>query len=140
MSEMQGLGRHFNVAPIVGAGAALSMKQCAGITFICTGNDTFTITTSATFTGSYATPGNIITTKYTNTSTSGTAAWVKASQAASNAVTIASGTVAIFVGSSMLADPLAYVKCTASGAGLVFAILHDLEVQRTPANLTIVSA
>jgi len=139
MSEMQGLGREFNVVPIA-SGVAISMKQCAGLSFVCTGNDTFTITTSATFAGSYATPGNIITTKYTNTSTGGTAAWVKASQAASNAVTIGSGTVVIFVGSSMLADPLAYVKCTASGAGLVAAVLHDLEVQRTPANLTIVSA
>jgi hypothetical protein len=139
MSEMQGLGREFNVVPIA-AGVAISLKQCAGVTFICTGNDTFTLTTSATFAGSYATPGNIITTKYTNTATAGTAAWVKASQSASNAVTIASGTVAIFVGSSMLADPLAYVKCSVGGAGLVIAILHDLEVQRTPANLTIVSA
>lgn len=139
MSEMQGLGREFNIAPIA-AGVAISLKTAAGVTFICTGNDTFTLTTSATFGGSYATPGNIITTKYTNTATAGTAAWVKASQAASNAVTISSGTVAIFVGSSMLADPLAYVKCTASGSGLVTAILHDLEAQRTPANLEIVSA
>lgn len=140
MSEMQGLGRLFNVVPIA-AGQGISMKGCSGITFICTGNDTFTLTVASTFGGSYATPGNIITTKYTNTSTANTAAWVgPTSQSASNAVTIASGSVAIFVGQNMLTDPAAYLKMSVGGAGLVAAILHDLKVKRTPANLPIVGA
>lgn len=140
MSEMQGLGRAFNVVPIA-AGVGVSMKGCSGITFVCTGNDTFTLTVASTFAGSYATPGNIITTKYTNTSTAGGAAWVgPTSQSASNAVTIASGTVAIYVGQNMLTDPAAYLKMTQSSAGLVTAILHDLKVRRTPANLPVVAA
>lgn len=139
MAEMEGLGRLFNVVPIA-AGVALSMRDCESITFICTGNDTFTITVSATFGGSYATPGNIITRKYTNTATAGTAKWVKATQSASNAVTISSGSVSFWIGQSQLADPAAYVKCTASGSGLVTAVLHDLEAQRGPANLAAVSA
>ncbi len=136
---MEGLGREFNVTPLA-AGVAISLRDCAGITFVCTGNDTFTITTSATFAGSYATPGNIITNKYTNTATNGTAAWVRATQAASNAVTISSGTVAFSVFGVQLADPLVYVKCTQSSAGLVIAITHDLEYQRGPANLPKMSA
>lgn len=140
MSEMQGLGREFNVVPVA-AGAGLSMKGYGGVTFICTGNDTFTLTVASTFGGSYATPGNIITTKYTNTSTSNTAAWVgPTSQSASNAVTISSGSVAIYVGQSMLADPACYLKMSVGAAGLVTAILHDLKVKRTPANLPAVSA
>lgn len=136
---IEGLGYKYNVVPIA-AGVALSMRDCSGITFICTGNDTFTITVASSFAGSYATPGNIITHKYTCTATDGTAAWVKATQAASNAVTIASGTVSFDVLGTMLPDPKNYVKVSVGGSGLVMAVLHDLTVQRGPANLAKVSA
>jgi hypothetical protein len=139
MAGMEGLGKLFNVVPIA-AGAGLNMRDCSAMTFVCTGNDTFTITVASTFAGSYATPGNIITRVYTCTATSGTAAWVKASQAASNAVTISSGAVSFSVFGSQLADPKVYVKVSAGGSGLVMAILHDLTVQRGPANLAKVSA
>jgi len=136
---MEGLGRSFNIIPIA-AGQGFSLKQATGVTFVCTGNDTFTLTVASTFGGSYATPGNIITRIYTNTATNGTAAWVKASQAASNAVTISSGTVAFEVYGIQLADPKAYVKVSVGGSGLVTAILHDLTYQRGPANLAILGA
>jgi spore maturation protein SpmB len=136
---MEGLGRSFNTIPIA-AGAGFSLKQATGVTFVCTGNDTFTLTVASTFAGSYATPGNIITRIYTNTATNGTAAWVKATQAASNAVTIASGTVAFEVYGIQLADPKAYVKVSVGSSGLVTAILHDLTYQRGPANLAILGA
>lgn len=136
---MEALGRLINVVPIA-AGQALSMKNCSGITFICTGNDTFTLTCADVFAGSYATPGNIITRKQTNAQTNGTAAWVEATQAASNAVVIASGTVAFYVDGNSLPDTKAYVKVAASAAGLVTAILHDLRSQRKPSNQPIVGA
>ena len=138
---MEGLGRGFNVVPIA-AGAGLSMKNASAVTFICTGNDTFTVTVANTFSGSYSQPTgfNPITRKYTNTSTAGTAAWVKATQAASNAVTISSGTVAFTVFGTQLPDPKAYIKVSVGASGLVTAILHDLIQQRTPANLPIVGA
>ncbi len=136
---MEGLGRAFNCIPIA-AGQGFSLKQASGCTFVCTGNDTFTLTVASTFAGSYATPGNIITKIYTNTATGGTAAWVKATQAASNAVTIASGTVAFTIYGVQLADPKAYLKVSAGGSGLVTAILHDLTYQRGPANLAILGA
>lgn len=134
MPTREGLGRLFNVAPIA-AGVGLSYKQCAGYTFICTGNDTFTVTVAAGLSGSYATPGNIITRKYTNTATNGTAVWVEATQAASNAVTIASGSVAFFVGGESLPDLKTHIKVSVAAAGLVFAVAHDLVVMRNPANL-----
>lgn len=139
MAEMEALGRLFNVVPIA-AGVALSMRDCESITFILTGNDTFTLTASATFGGSYTSPGNLWTRKYTNTATAGTAKWVKATQSAANTIVMTTGTVAVWLGQSQLADPNLYVKVTASGSGLVTAILHDLEAQRGPANLPIVSA
>ncbi|QYN26692.1 hypothetical protein [Amycolatopsis sp. DSM 110486] len=116
------------------------MKNATGLTFICTGADTFTLTVSDTLGGAYASPGNIITRKVTNTATNGTAAWAESTQAASNAVTIASGAVAIHVPAASLPDGKAYVKCAAGAAGLVTAVVHDLTVQRTPANLAALSA
>lgn len=139
MSGQEGLGRRFNVVPVA-ASVGLSMKQASAVTFICTGTDTFTVTCAAGFAGSYATPGNIITHKYTNTATNGTAAWVEATQSASNAVTIASGSVAFTVTGASLPDLKNYVKVTPSAAGLVTAVFHDLTVQRNPANLPALSA
>jgi hypothetical protein len=139
MSNMEGLGRAINVVPIA-ASVGLSMKGGTGVTFICTGNDTFTLTCASTFGGSYATPGNIIVRKQTNTATNGTAAWVEATQTAAAAVVIASGSVAFFVGGDMLPDGKAYVKVTPSGSGLVTAVFHDLVVKRSPANLPALSA
>jgi hypothetical protein len=139
MAGAEALGRVNNIIPIA-AGAGFSMKQCSGVQFTCTGNDTFTLTVASTFAGAYATPGNIITRKYTNTATNGTAAWVFASQAASNAVTIAAGAVIFHVLTSQLADPSCYLKVSVAGAGLVTAVLYDLTVKRKPANLAILGA
>jgi hypothetical protein len=136
---VEALGRLFNVIPIA-AGVAVNLKEWGAVTFVCTGNDTFTLTSSDAFAGSYATPGNIVTRKYTNAQTNGTAAWVEATQAASNAVVIASGTVVFHVDASQLPDGHAFLKCTASAAGLVKAILHDPARLRRPSLLPAVSA
>lgn len=141
MAGIEGLGRVFNVVPIA-AGQGISLASASGVAFLCTGNDTFTLTLAATFAGSYSQPSgwNPITRKYTAAATSGTAAWAKASQSASNAVTITSNTVLFHLLASQVPDTYEYVKCTASSAGLVAAILYDLTVQRTPANLAILGA
>lgn len=140
MAGREALGRVVNVVPIA-AGVALSMRDCSGITFVCTGADTFTLTASATFGGSYTSPGSIINHYYQAAATNGTAAWTRQTQAASNAVVQASAyTTVIEVLDAQLPDPDNYVKLSVGGSGLVMAILHDLEYQRKPANLTIVSA
>ncbi|KUN03150.1 hypothetical protein AQI95_24645 [Streptomyces yokosukanensis] len=139
MAGMYGLGRVFNVIPIA-AGNAFKMRGASAVTFVCTGNDTFTVTASSSFGGSYSSPGNIVTRKQTCTATNGTAAWVEATQAASNAVTSASGTVVFSVLTSQLADPNDYVKVSVGGSGLVTAILHDLVVARKPANLEVLGS
>jgi len=131
---MEGLGRVFNAVPVA-AGAGISLKDAQGVTFICTGADTFTVTSSATHGGTYASPGNVIVRKQTNTSTAGGAKWVEATQSASNAVTIASGAVAFYVDANDLPASNAYVKVSVGASGLVTAIVHDLAVQRDPANL-----
>jgi len=136
---MEILGRTVNVVPIA-AGVGLKCAGGSGWTFVCTGNDTFTITVASTFAGSYATPGAIITRTYTNTATNGTAAWVKASQTAANTVVITSGSVAFYVDNNALPDLKAFIKVSVGASGLVQAIQGDLTVQRNPANLPILSA
>jgi len=150
----EGLGRLFNVAPITGAGVGTSLKECGAVTFVCTGNDTFTLTVAPTFSASYVTPpttaigGGLIRNKYTNPQTDGTGVWTKvalASGSYANSATISSGIVVFTVYPIDLAgDPsgtnYAYIKCTAGGSGLVMTLTHDLTVQRKPANLPKMSA
>jgi hypothetical protein len=136
---VEGLGRVFNVVPIA-AGVEIDLTNASAVTFVCTGNDTFTITAANTFGGAYTSPGNIITNKYTNTSTAGAAKWVRATQAASNAVVSASGTVSFNVNGASLADGQTHVKCSVGASGLVTAIIHDLVTKRAPANLPAVAS
>lgn len=133
------LGRVFNCVPIA-AGAAVSLKDCQGYTFICTGADTFTVTSASSFGGAYASPGSIITRKQTNTATNGTAKWVQATQAAGNAVTIAAGAVAFYIDANDLPSGNTYVKVSVGATGLVVAVAGDLLVQRDAGSLAALSA
>jgi hypothetical protein len=134
---MEGLGRLFNVVPIA-AGKKISMKDCQGITFVCTGDDTFTLHNMSAYNGTGATLATI-TGYYTNTATDGSAEWVAATQSAADSVAIASGSVSFYVDSGDLASGDDWVEVTVGSGGLVTAILHDLLVQRAPANLRVVS-
>jgi hypothetical protein len=141
MAGMEGLGRLVDVIPIA-AGAGFKFRGASACTFVCTGNDTFTLTVASTFGGSYASPGNVINHFYQRADTNGTHAWTKQTQSASNAVVQSNaGYTTVFeVLTSMIADPSAYLKVSVGGSGLVMAILHDLVVQRKPANLEILGA
>ncbi len=138
MALGEGLGRLFNVVPIA-AGTLISLKDAAGVTFVCTGNDTFTVKSAATYNGS-ATNLTAITRYYSNTSTASAAAWTDSGDVAAVAsVTIASGAVAFYIGADDLPAGAEYVEVTVGASGLVAAIVHDLLVQRTPKNLRILS-
>lgn len=141
MAGMEGLGRLFDAVPIA-AGQALKFRGASGYGFLCTGNDTFTITVSSTYGGSYASPGNIINHFYQRADTNGTHAWTRQTQAASNAVVQSNAgyTTYFEVLTSMLADPNTYIKVSVGASGLVCAIPHDLVTQRKPANLEILGA
>jgi hypothetical protein len=141
MAGMEGLGRLIDQIPIA-AGQAFKFRGASAILFTCTGADTFTITNSSTYGGSYTSPGAIITSFYQRADTNGTHAWTLQTQAASNAVVQANAgyTTAFEVFTSKLVDPNDYIKVTAGASGLVIATLHDLVVQRKPANLEILAA
>ena len=152
MAGMEGLGRIFNVVPVCTAGGAINFRDCSAISFVITGSTAVpTLTFGKTFGGSYdsgATAAcNPITRVYWSTSTTGTVAWAKATITAAATFTLGSttglstATAAVFtVLTSEIPDPYQYIKCTVTGSGIGAAILHDLTVQRAPANLAKVSA
>lgn len=140
MAAIESLGRTIDVIPIAGA-QGFSLRDCAGVLFVCTGTDTFTLTVATSFAGAYSAPGTLLpfTRKYVATGTNGTGAWVRTNQAASNVFT-GTGTTAVYLDGNSLPDGFTYAKLTATGAGLVTAILGDLDVQRAPQNLRIKGA
>ena len=142
---MDGLGRVVNVVPIA-SGRGLALRDCSAITFVCTGSDTFSLTTATTFAGTYR-AGSFFTPAwapisrlYLAAATNGSAAWTVSAIPAADNTGAQTNTVAFTVHESQLPDTYKYLKCTAGASGLVTAILHDLKVQRRPSNLAIVSA
>lgn len=145
MSGMEALGRVLNVIPIA-AGRGISLVDAAAITFVTTGNDTFTLTTSDAFAGTYN-AGSLSTlvglvNVYKSSATNGTAAWVKDNSLISTNTIVSGGAIAtcFTVMGEWFPDGRSYIKLSVGGAGLVTAILHDLTTQRGPANLAILSA
>jgi hypothetical protein len=138
---MEGIGRLFDAVPIA-AGQAMKFRGASAIAFLCTGNDTFTVTVASSYGGSYSSPGAIISHYYQRQDTNGTHGWTLQTQAASNAVVQSNaGYTTLFeVYTSEIADPYDYIKVSVGASGLVTAIPHDLVVQRKPANLEILGA
>ena len=140
----EGYGRLFQVVPVA-SGVAINLALCAAIGFYGTNDDTFTLTLSTSFGGSYAQPSgwNPITHCYTETSNgAGTSVWTRVTQSASNAVVTATDIGTYFeLMCTAVPDTYNYVKCTATHAdGVLVAVLHDLSPQRSMANLPKVSA
>lgn len=131
---MEGPGRLFNPAPIA-AGVPISLKRAAGVTFVCTGADTFTLYSATTYNGAGSTLA-AITRYYKNTSTATGAVWTDSGDiAAVDAVTIASGVVMFDVDGADLPAGSDWVIVKVGAAGLVQAIVHDLFTQQNPKNL-----
>jgi hypothetical protein len=142
---VEALGRLFNVAPVA-SGVAISLKETDGVTFVCTGSDTFSLTIATTFGGTYRagsffTPAwTPISSFYTATATDGTAVWTKSTITAADNTGAVTGMVAVFLSADALPDGYTYVKCTKGAAGLVTAITSDLAIQRSPIRLLKMSA
>lgn len=136
---MEGLGRLFNVVPIA-AGKSVSLQHAAGVTFVCTGGDTFTAKSQASA-GGAATNLTAISRYYTSTATDGTAGWTDTGDITPVAsVTIASGTAAFYIDAADLPAGSNYVEVTVAATGLVGAIVHDLAIQENPSRLPILNA
>lgn len=154
MAGMEGLGRVFNVVPIITGGPAISLNGCSAVSFVITGATAVpTLTIATSFAGTYRafnffTPNwTPITRVYWMAATDGTGVWAKATITAASTYThgttagLTTATASVFtIFGSQIPDPYTYIKCTVTGSGIGAAFLHDLTVQRAPANLPKVSA
>lgn len=135
---MEALGRLINVLG-TGDAAYVSLQNCDAVSFLCilAAGDTYTVQEAQDAAGTGAQNLSKITQWY-GTKADGTATWAKVTQAAGAAITTTAttqGLAVIHIGGTQLSDGYKYLKCTSTGAGLVIPITHDLDVQRTPANL-----
>lgn len=154
MAGMDALGRMYDVVPGLATANTITvcLKDCSGIGFALTALQTATAT--LTVSGLTAYSGGT-TTAWDTTNGFGepdtyyyraaaTDAWTAASTSwSSNVLTLAASSgyvsyVDFLV--SQLADTYDYIKVVAGASTTVHAILHDLTVQRKPANLRIPSA
>lgn len=149
MAGMDGLGRVFDVVQTA-SGNGISLKNASAVSFVCkaSGASSIAVTAAKTYGGSYdawttASGFGQTTRWYQNTVADGTAAWTKQTASwSSNTLTLAgtSGYVSIVtIYGSQLADLYCYIKATGTNCTIV-ALLHDLTVQRAPANLALLGA
>ena len=148
--SMVGLGRVYDVV-YTAAANPFSVRNCSAVSLICkaSGAATLTLQAQKTFSG---TPANWTTANgfgqtaywYENQVNTGAGAWAKKTASwASNVLTISGTTgyvsvVPIFT--TQFADGYDYLLVETATNCVVTAVLHDLTVQRTPANLAILGA
>jgi hypothetical protein len=145
MAGMQGLGRVFDVV-YTASGNYFSLKNASAVSFICKASGAMTVALTAATAFSGGTTANWTTANgfgqtafwYENQQNIGTAGWAKKTASwSSNTLTLSgtTGYVSVFtVYTSQFADTYDYIEATVTN-GAATAILHDLTVLRTPANL-----
>lgn len=141
MSQGDPIGRLFNIVHTADA-VYVNLKQAGAVTFVgqLDAGDTFTITEATAFAGTGAQVLSKVS-AFNLAAKDGSAAWSTTSQAAaSTAVTTDTKMITITIRAEQLSDGYTYLKCASTSTGTVMAILHDLKVQRTPANLAVVAA
>lgn len=150
MAGMAGLGRVFDVVHDASTNY-FSMKNASAVSFIVksSGAAALAITAEPSFGG---TPANWTTANgfgqtaffYQNTTVNGTGAWTRQTATwTTNSVALAAttGYTSVFtVYTSQFADTYCYIKAVGTNTTTVIALLHDLTVQRGPANLAILGA
>ena len=152
MAGMEGLGRLFNGFFIASAGTqAFKMRGASGATVFVNGATAqVTVNEGAAYAGPF-TAVNAIKNIYWSTAANGTAAWNKLAYSSANnpLSTYTHGTTtglttavmsAFCIFTSELSDPNDYVEIVLAGAGTAFVALHDLVVERNPANLEILGS
>ncbi len=128
---MEALGRLLNIVPTADA-VWVRGVEAGGVAFVCVGADTYTVQEATTVAGAGAQNLPVVTAYYTNASAVGAAAWVKVTQVAGAAITIAGGCAIIHVSTKASTDGFDYLRCSSTAAGLVYAVTHDLTPMRDP--------
>jgi hypothetical protein len=139
MSAIAGLGREFNLGTsATTANTRFSLKNASGVTFVVIGATSGNATIQEHNAASGGTSQNLaaVTEYYTQAS----GVWTRVTQAAAATVTAATGgLLAVFVPAGALSDGFTHISISHASASAV-VILHDLAVQRKPANLASVTA
>jgi hypothetical protein len=133
---MEGLGRVFNSLQVA-SGVYVSMKDCGAISFLCTNaaGDTWTLTEAKDAAGTSAAVLATITRYHTQVTVG--AVWALQTQAAASTIvtTASQDACVVTISEAELSDTFDWIKVTATGAGTVVALQHDLQVQRDPTKL-----
>lgn len=135
---MEGLGRVFNLATSATTSKTrVNLRDARGITFVLIGATSGNATVREANAASGGTEQDLacVTRYYTQNN----GVWTKVTQAAAATVTAATGgLLAVFVPATALSDGFEYVTITHASGSFVY-VLHDLDVQRAPANLRAVN-
>lgn len=125
----------------------VSLVDAAGVTFFAyevDGATAVTVTFGSDAAGTATVTPDVIDHYYGRSADTSDGVWHRtAVSPASETFTAADATedlVAVEILASQCPDGYPYVKCAADGAGIVFAVLHDLAYQRAPQNLRSVIA
>lgn len=136
MSGMEGLGRVFNVIPAA-SGVHIPMKDAAAVSFVTYEDDGSTILTlKESIDGASEQNLAVITRFHKAPGVGGT--WTLVTQSAGATFDLADDTTndaaVVTVRAAQLSDGYNCLEATVDG-GICVAIVHDLLVQRDPANL-----
>ena len=150
MAGMEGLGRVFDIVwtPLDNA---ISLRACSAVTIVVktSGAASIVLQAQQTFTGSqtnWTTANGFGQTAhwYENQQNNGTGGWAKKTSSWSTATLTLSGTTgyvsAVTIFSDQLAAGYEYLYLETATNCTPIAILHDLTVQRGPANLATIGA
>jgi hypothetical protein len=150
MAGQYGHGRVFDVVHDA-SGNMFTLKNASAVTFIVksSGAASLAVVAAKTFGGStttWTTANGFGQPVYwdQNTTTNGTAGWTKQNAVwTTNSVALAGTTgytSTISFLTSQFADGFQYIQATGTNTTTVIAVLHDLTVARTPANLALLGA
>lgn len=142
----EGLGRLFN-AHYPADDDYVSLKDAAAVTFFgfeVDGATNFTVTFAADAAGTSSATPDVIDHYYGSSADQSDGVWHRTAVSPASETFAAADTtedlVAITITAAMCPDGKPYVKCAGDGSAIVFAVLHDLAVQRAPQNLRSVIA
>lgn len=150
MAGQYGMGRVFDVVHDA-SGNMLTLKNASAVSFIVksSGAASLAVVAAKVYGGSTTTwtIGNGFGQTpvfYQNTTVNGTAGWTKQTATwTTNSVALAGTTgytSVITIMTSQFADTFQYIQATGTNTTTCIALVHDLTVARTPANLALLGA
>lgn len=128
---MEALGRLLNIVPTA-AGAWVSLRDATGVTFVCVGADTYSLDEATDGAGSGNQDLAVIDRYQENDNADGSTGWTLESQTAGHELVTGDAAAAFHVDAAQLSAGYTHVQVSVAATGLVYAITHDLAVQRSP--------